>query len=157
MRATCVHRGGGGQKWPKNSVRTYSMPPKVKGGMIIQTQEEEKAHFVLSCDGRMNMIFLNPCTLTLPICTWTLCISSTLRKVFQFGSEPYIPKGSSRGNFPPQCISHNSVLCHCFVFVLTNSNLIVDVVHMWQLQFKSNIKCHIQLGQLPSPQSLVML
>ena len=35
MRATCVHRGGGGQKWPKNCVRTNSMLPNVRAHLQV--------------------------------------------------------------------------------------------------------------------------
>ena len=36
MRAVCVHRGGGGQKRPKNCVRTISMPPNTQVQYSIQ-------------------------------------------------------------------------------------------------------------------------
>ena len=143
-----------------NTGYTDNYEAKVKGGMIIQTEirKERKPPSYFLAMGEWMWFFSTPMHTHAAADLYldAVCISSPPRKAFQFGSEPYIPKGSSRGNFPPQCISHNSVLCHCFVFGLTNSNLIVDVVHMWQLQFKSNIKCHIQLGKLPSPQSLVM-
>ena len=44
MRATCVHRGGGGQKRAKNCVRTYSMPPKTNPSSFSFSPKNELVH-----------------------------------------------------------------------------------------------------------------